>query len=202
MGINQYPQREAVSYTCSKKWSVFYASMKLLSPSHAVILPLDHPLPMTTGWQQPLHATLLAVCHGHTVHQQHDIVLVSTAAFFSFRCRMCLGKTVGLLCEDLRLGVSENPIHIILVFASSSSTLSSPSSPLPSSSFVPSVFFERRSQGWLVECCFTSTETVGLLGTGAQDGHPDFHTPPELWSLRGYNGGGGGGGGSYKCLSM
>ena len=29
-----------------------------------------------------------------------------------------------------------------------------------------------------VECCFTSTETVGLLGTGAQDGHLDFHTAP------------------------
>ena len=34
--------------------------------------------------------------------------------------------------------------------------------------------------GWL-KCCFTSTETVGLLGTGAQDVHLDFHTPPELW---------------------
>ena len=34
--------------------------------------------------------------------------------------------------------------------------------------------------GWLVECYFTSTETVGLLGTGAQDGHLDFHTAPEL----------------------
>ena len=32
----------------------------------------------------------------------------------------------------------------------------------------------------MVECCFTSTETVGLLGTGAQDGHLDFHTAPEL----------------------
>ena len=32
----------------------------------------------------------------------------------------------------------------------------------------------------LVECCFTATETVGLLGTGAQDGHLDFHTVPEL----------------------
>ena len=31
-----------------------------------------------------------------------------------------------------------------------------------------------------VECCFTSTETEGLLGKGAQDGHLDFHTPPEL----------------------
>ena len=41
--------------------------------------------------------------------------------------------------------------------------------------------------GWLVECCFTSTETVGLLGTGAEDVHLDFHTAPEL-------GGGGGGG--------
>ena len=28
--------------------------------------------------------------------------------------------------------------------------------------------------------CFTSTETVGLLGTEAQDGHLDFHTAPEL----------------------
>ena len=37
---------------------------------------------------------------------------------------------------------------------------------------------------WLmVECCFTSTETVGLLGAGAQDGHLDFHTAPELCSL-------------------
>ena len=34
----------------------------------------------------------------------------------------------------------------------------------------------------LLKCCFTSTETVGLLGTGAQDVHLDFHTPPELWS--------------------
>ena len=32
----------------------------------------------------------------------------------------------------------------------------------------------------LSECCFTSTETVGLLGTGAQDGLLDFHTAPEL----------------------
>ena len=32
----------------------------------------------------------------------------------------------------------------------------------------------------LLKCCFTSTETVGLFGTGAQDGHLDFHTAPEL----------------------
>ena len=31
----------------------------------------------------------------------------------------------------------------------------------------------------MVTCCFTSTETVGLLGTGAQDGRLDFHTPPS-----------------------
>ena len=36
------------------------------------------------------------------------------------------------------------------------------------------------NQAEMVECCFTSTETVGLLGTGAQDGHLDFHTAPEL----------------------
>ena len=30
------------------------------------------------------------------------------------------------------------------------------------------------------KCCFTSTETVDLLGTGAQVGHLDFHTAPEL----------------------
>ena len=35
--------------------------------------------------------------------------------------------------------------------------------------------------GIVVECCFTSTETVGLLGTGSQDGHLDFHTALELW---------------------
>ena len=33
--------------------------------------------------------------------------------------------------------------------------------------------------GW-----FTSTETVGLLGTGAQDGHLHFHTAPDLLSLK------------------
>ena len=32
----------------------------------------------------------------------------------------------------------------------------------------------------MVKCCFTSTETVSLLGTGAQDVHLDFHTAPEL----------------------
>ena len=32
---------------------------------------------------------------------------------------------------------------------------------------------------WL-KCCFAFTETVGLLGTGAQDVHLDFHTAPEL----------------------
>ena len=31
-----------------------------------------------------------------------------------------------------------------------------------------------------VKCFFSSTETVGLLGTGAQDGHLDFHTATEL----------------------
>ena len=37
-------------------------------------------------------------------------------------------------------------------------------------------------RSWL-KCCFTSTETVGLLGTGAWDGvHLDFHTAPELWT--------------------
>ena len=32
---------------------------------------------------------------------------------------------------------------------------------------------------WL-KCCFTSIETVGVLGTGAQDVHLDFHTASEL----------------------
>ena len=36
---------------------------------------------------------------------------------------------------------------------------------------------------WL-KCCFTSTETIGLLGTGAQDVHLNFHTAPELWVVR------------------
>ena len=34
----------------------------------------------------------------------------------------------------------------------------------------------RLSHSSRVQCCFTSTETVGLLGTGARDGHLDFHT--------------------------
>ena len=33
----------------------------------------------------------------------------------------------------------------------------------------------------LLKCCFMSTETGGLLGTGAQDVHFDFHTAPDLW---------------------
>ena len=32
----------------------------------------------------------------------------------------------------------------------------------------------------MMKFCFTSTETVGLLGTGAQDVHLDFHTASEL----------------------
>ena len=35
----------------------------------------------------------------------------------------------------------------------------------------------------LVECCFTFTETVGLLWTGAQDGYLDFPTAPEFCSV-------------------
>ena len=40
--------------------------------------------------------------------------------------------------------------------------------------------------GWLVEFCFTYTEAVDLLGTGAQDDHLDFHTPPEICCLRSF----------------
>ena len=32
----------------------------------------------------------------------------------------------------------------------------------------------------MVQCCFTSTETIRLVRTGVQDGHLDFHTAPEL----------------------
>ena len=31
-----------------------------------------------------------------------------------------------------------------------------------------------------MKCCFTSTETIGLLGMRAQDSHLDFHTAPEV----------------------
>ena len=31
-----------------------------------------------------------------------------------------------------------------------------------------------------LKCCSMSTEIVGLLGTGAKDGHLGFHTAPEL----------------------
>ena len=35
----------------------------------------------------------------------------------------------------------------------------------------------------LLKCYFTSTETVGLLGTGAQDGHLDFYTAPQQYTI-------------------
>ena len=38
----------------------------------------------------------------------------------------------------------------------------------------------------VVVCCFTSTETVGLLRTGDQDGHLDFLTAPGLSNLIGF----------------
>ena len=48
----------------------------------------------------------------------------------------------------------------------------------------------KRPLNWMLKgvdwstCCFTSTETLGWLGTGGQDGHLDSHTAPEL-SLEG-----------------
>ena len=49
-----------------------------------------------------------------------------------------------------------------------------------SSLFADSVWLDLQSGS--VQCClFTSTEAAGLLGTGAQDGHLDFHTlSPEF----------------------
>ena len=43
------------------------------------------------------------------------------------------------------------------------------------------VFRHRLSHPWfmLIKRCFTSIETVGLLGTGTQDVHLEFHTAPE-----------------------
>ena len=40
--------------------------------------------------------------------------------------------------------------------------------------------FVGKIKGNTLKCYFTSTETGGLLGTGAQDGHLDFHTIPGL----------------------
>ena len=47
--------------------------------------------------------------------------------------------------------------------------------------FQPEDNFSALTKCWLVEWCFTSTTTVGLLETGAQDDHLGFHTAPELW---------------------
>ena len=47
---------------------------------------------------------------------------------------------------------------------------------------LPLAQFRLYRVGWSV-AGFTSTETVGLLGTGAQDTHLDFHTAPELWTV-------------------
>ena len=49
---------------------------------------------------------------------------------------------------------------------------------------VPVTAAVQHSAEKMLKCCFTSTETVGLLGTGAQDVHLDFHTAPELCRLR------------------
>ena len=54
-------------------------------------------------------------------------------------------------------------------------------------SFLFCVCVCERGVGWtgggdtvlMLKCCFTSTETVGLLGTGARDGHRHFNTAPE-----------------------
>ena len=35
----------------------------------------------------------------------------------------------------------------------------------------------------MLKCCFTSTEAVGLLGTGALDVHFHFHTAPSTSTL-------------------
>ena len=35
----------------------------------------------------------------------------------------------------------------------------------------------------MVQCCFTSTETIRLIRTGAQDGLLDFHTASELCEM-------------------
>ena len=47
----------------------------------------------------------------------------------------------------------------------------------------------------MVKCRFTSTETVGLLGMGAQDDHLDFHTAPEICEKKKKKKKKGGGGG-------
>ena len=48
-------------------------------------------------------------------------------------------------------------------------------------------FIDSRTMVLRMKCCFKSTETVGLLGTGAQDVHLDFHTAPDLWPMGAWN---------------
>ncbi len=43
-------------------------------------------------------------------------------------------------------------------------------------------FQKKEEKNWWLKCCFTSTGTPGLLGTGAQDCHLDFHTAPDLYT--------------------
>ena len=40
-----------------------------------------------------------------------------------------------------------------------------------------------KAMAWWWVCCFTSTETVGLLGTGPRNGRLDFHTAPRQWHM-------------------
>ena len=67
--------------------------------------------------------------------------------------------------HDLKKTKKQNVVRLFFFFF-----------PPPFLSSEPVVLLQVR----LAECCFTSTETLGLLGTGAQDGRLDFHTAPEL----------------------
>ena len=85
------------------------------------------------------------------------------------RCAYVAGVS-GSLCRVALWGISEAPCH---------------HPPPYLAFFVGGVRWKAWGGGGggtvlMLKCCFTATETVGLLGTGAQGGHLNFHTGPEL----------------------
>ena len=146
-------------------------SVSKYSPSFGELRPCCWLARMTSAHDRtlPYHVPTAAACAG-VVHTDHATTSTTTS---SSNRRCCssqhLSKSVRIVSLVNGCSVAVPAIHFsFLLFSRWVSSSATPA---------------------LVECCFTSTETVGLLGTGAQDGHLDFqfHTAPELRHLRCYS---------------
>ena len=149
-------------------------SVSKYSPSFGELRPCCWLARMTSAHDRtlPYHVPTAAACAG-VVHTDHATTSTTTS---SSDCRCCCSKH---LFKSVRIVSLVNSCNVAV----------------PAIHFFLSDFFGGGGGGSssatpaLIECCFTSTETVGLLGTGAQDSHLDFqfHTAPELRHLRCYS---------------